>query len=186
MIQIRKAQSTEATEIAKLMLLAMRDIVYSFIGEENEQRAIRFLQSMISKKGNQYSFENIVVAEHDSILIGQICCYPGKDVFQLRKPILAELAQNYGRKIDLELETQAGEVYIDSLAVSPLARGRGIGKMLLLYAIDRYCKRQNSLLGLLVDRDNPNAKKLYLQLGFREGGRKHIFGKEMFHLQYHG
>jgi ribosomal protein S18 acetylase RimI-like enzyme len=184
MIHIRAAQPQDASAIAELMLYAMQDIVYYFIGEENAQKATTFLQTLISQTGNQYSLENTIVAEVDGVVLGQLCCYPGEDIISLRAPVLAELAENYARSIDPEIETQAGEMYIDSLAVSPLARGRGIGKMLLLYAIDLYCTCQHKTLGLLVDRDNPQAKKLYLQLGFREVGHKSVFGKEMFHLQF--
>ncbi|GHE23058.1 GNAT family N-acetyltransferase [Sphingobacterium griseoflavum] len=184
MIQIRKADRQEAQALATLMLHAMQDIVFHFIGESDAQKAHAFLSALISRPGNQYSYEHIVVAEEDGILLGQICCYPGAAVRQLRAPVLNMLANEYGRDIDPALETQAGEIYVDSLAVSPPARGKGIGKILLLYAIDLYCKQQDAILGLLVDEENPKAKKLYLQLGFREVDQKNIFGREMLHLQY--
>lgn len=184
MIHIRKARPEEAQALATLMLHAMQDIVFYFIGEADTQKAHAFLTSLIRKPGNQYSYENILVAEEDGILLGQLCCYPGADILQLRAPVLNVLANEYGHHIDPALETQAGEVYVDSLAVSPLARGKGIGKILLLYAIDLYCKQQDGILGLLVDQENPRAKKLYLQIGFREVEQKNIFGKEMLHLQY--
>ncbi len=184
MIQIRKAKSEEAEALATLMLHAMQDIVFYFIGERDTQKAHAFLTSLIRKRDNQYSYENIIVAEEEGVLLGQLCCYPGAAILQLRAPVLDLISNEYGHDINPDIETQAGEIYLDSLAVSPLARGKGIGKMLLLYAIDLYCKRQDGILGLLVDQENPRAKKLYLQIGFREVDQKNIFGKEMLHLQY--
>ena len=49
--------------------------------------------------------------------------------------------------------------------------------------IDEYVHRQHKILGLLVDDDNPDAKKLYLKLGFKPAGPKILFGKQLAHLQ---
>lgn len=85
--------------------------------------------------------------------------------------------------IHLEDETEAGEIYLDSIAVSHLAQGKGIGKVLLTYVIDHYVVKGAHTLGLLVDEENPKAKSLYLKVGFEEVGKKKLFGKRMQHLQ---
>src|SRR5690606_11868495 len=99
-------------------------------------------------------------------------------------PVLLDLASTYDRTLKLPAETQSGEVYIDTIAVSPGYQGGGIGKMILLYAVDLFVKRNQQVLGLLVNLDNPLAKKLYLNVGFTIVNRVHIFGAEMEHLQY--
>lgn len=47
---IRKAKSEESKTIAPLILLAMEDIVYSFIGENSKEKATKFLNSLIQEK----------------------------------------------------------------------------------------------------------------------------------------
>lgn len=184
MLEIRKAKSSDAAQLAPIMLLAMEEIVYYFLGETNKEKAIAFLEEHISKTSNQYSYENIIVAEENGVILGQLCLYPGSELEQLRTPILAHLEREYNNLLELEKETQEGEIYLDTLAVSPTAQGKGIGKMLLLYAIDYYVTVRKQTLGLLVDKDNPDAKKLYLKIGFKPVRELFIFEKEMEHLQY--
>jgi ribosomal protein S18 acetylase RimI-like enzyme len=86
-------------------------------------------------------------------------------------------------KLSPEDETQAGEYYIDSLGVRPELQGRGIGAQLLLFVIDKYVTRQRKTLGLLEDEENPDARKLYLKLGFKSVGIETLVGKRMEHLQ---
>jgi ribosomal protein S18 acetylase RimI-like enzyme len=70
------------------------------------------------------------------------------------------------------------------MAVSPHQQGKGIGSKLFDFLIGEYVYKQNETLGLLVDKDNPNAKKLYLKLGFEVVSEKTLAGKEMEHLQF--
>ena len=75
-------------------------------------------------------------------------------------------------------------MYIDTLAVSPNTQGKGIGKQLIQYAIDEVVVKQKKVLGLLVDKDNPAAKRLYERIGFKVVKDIRIFGKVMEHMQY--
>ena len=58
-------------------------------------------------------------------------------------------------------ETQAGELYIDSLAVDPEYRGMGIAKQLLEATIQKSREMHLPATGLLVDTGNPRAELLY-------------------------
>src|SRR5690606_4151594 len=124
MIKIRKATPADAIAVAPIMLTAMKEIVYYLIGEQNEEKAIAFLAQHISQPGNQYSYEHIFVAEEDGKIIGEICLYPGASLEQLRTPILEYLRTHYQRDLELGNETQDGEIYIDTIAVSEEARGK--------------------------------------------------------------
>jgi len=184
MIRIRKAQPSDAGAIAPIMLTAMEEIIYYFIGESDRQKAIAFLVHHIAQPGNQYSYEHIIVAEEDEEIVGQICLYSGDSLEQLRAPVLSYLRMHYNREPNLGQETQGGEIYIDTIAVSPIAQGRGIGKTLLLYVIDLFVHRYSEVLGLLVDKNNPKAKELYVNMGFKPIKDVHLFGKELQHMQY--
>ncbi len=181
---IRPAHKEEAQQIAELLNLTMLEITYQFIGEEDSVKANDFLAYFIAREDNQYSYQNIFVAEEEGTLVGQISLYDGAYLHQLRQPIWDKIKSD--RNIDYwaEDETQAGEIYLDTIAVSPLVQGKGIGKQLLQFAIDEYVEKQNKVIGLLVDNDNPNAKRLYERMGFRVVKEKKIFGKIMEHMQY--
>ena len=75
------------------------------------------------------------------------------------------------------------EYYIDALGVAQNMQGKGIGAKLLQFLIDNYVIKNKKTLGLLVDLENTNAKKLYVKLGFKCIGRKTLVGQKMEHLQ---
>lgn len=184
-IQIRKAKKEDAKEVAELMMLAMTEIVYQFIGTDDSEEGMRFLRDLVQQDNNQYSYQHIFIAETlGGDILGQICLYPGGQLEQLRKPVLEQIKSRYTIELQVANETQAGEIYIDTIAVSPLAQGKGVGKQLIEFVIDEFVNKRKEVLGLLVDSDNPNAKRLYEKMGFETKNGLTIFGKEMEHMQY--
>jgi ribosomal protein S18 acetylase RimI-like enzyme len=183
MIYIRKATPTDAEAIATFLFLAMGDIVYKFIGEENAGKGREFMLHLVKKDNNQYSFQTCWVAEDDGEVVAAVNIYDGAQLRELRAPVLELIQSKYNREFNSEDETQAGEYYIDSLGVDPLQQGKGIGTKLLQALIDEYAIRLKQTLGLLVDEENQNAKRLYLRLGFRPVRKRVLFGKKMEHLQ---
>ena len=103
------------------------------------------------------------------------------DASSIRKivePILNEL-ENIGAQLNIA----AREMYIDTFAIDPTYRGKGLGKQLLQFAIEYYVVQQRKTLGLLVEENNAKAKKLYEHLGFKVVEDIIIFGKKMEHMQ---
>ncbi|MFZ4863684.1 GNAT family N-acetyltransferase [Sphingobacterium sp. Mn56C] len=184
MIQIRKAKPTDATAIAPIMNLAMADITQQFVGDYDTDAALAFLAHFIQLPENQYSYENIYVAVEEDEILGQISLYPGADLHQLRKPVLEKMKLDYGVTFPIDDETEAGEIYIDTIAVTPAAQGKGVGKQLLAYVKHLYATERGETLGLLVDKGNPNAKRLYVKEGFIVVNEKNFMGTQMEHMQY--
>jgi ribosomal protein S18 acetylase RimI-like enzyme len=112
------------------------------------------------------------------------CVYNGKNLHQLRQPVATYIQYHFHKEFNPEDETQAGEYYIDCISVNPAFQGQGVGSKMLLFLIDEYVQRQQNTLGLLVDADNPSAKKLYLRLGFQSVDYRTLAGKPMEHLQF--
>ena len=181
---IRKAQPKDANAIATYLLLAMEDIVYQFIGEKSREKAKRFLLNLIGKKANQYSYENCWVMEIEHEVAAVAVVYDGGKLKALRASVAQEIKLMFNRDFNPEDETAAGEYYIDSIGVNPQQQGKGLGSKLFQFLIDEYVVKRNGTLGLLVDKDNPAAKKLYLKLGFEIVGEKALAGKRMEHLQF--
>ncbi|MGY3215449.1 GNAT family N-acetyltransferase [Mucilaginibacter sp. HD30] len=183
---IRKAKREEANIIAPYLLMAMGDIAYNFIGESSPDKATAWLETLISKSDNQYSFENCMVVDTGQKIIAAALVYNGSQLQQLRQPVAKVIKQMFNRDFNPEDETEPGEYYIDCIAVNPEQRGQKIGTKLLQFLIDEYVYKRNETLGLLVDKDNPAAQKLYLKLGFKFVGNKTFAGKQMEHLQLKG
>ncbi|MDO6674885.1 GNAT family N-acetyltransferase [Tenacibaculum sp. 1_MG-2023] len=180
---IRKATTKDAKEIATCMMLAMEEIVYKFIGENSTKKALHFLESLIIQKNNQYSYENCWIIEDNNKVIAATNIYNGADLEKLRAPVASVIKTMFNQTLVYEKETQPGEYYIDCIGVNPSFQGKGVGSKILQFLIDEYVHKKNETLGLLVDKDNPNAKKLYLKLGFKVVGKKTLVDKEMEHLQ---
>lgn len=182
-MKIRKAIKEDAEVIAVCLLLAMEEIVYRFIGKRDPEEAKAFMLHFTSSEDNQYSYQCCWVVEQDDELVGAANIYDGVKLHQLREPVLAYILQHYGRRLQPEDETGPGEFYLDSLGILPIHQGKGIGAAFLRHLIDEYTVHRKESLGLLVDEDNPSAKRLYLRLGFQAAGIKSLMGKRLEHLQ---
>ena len=184
MVQTRKAKPEDAASIAYCIFLAMEDIAYAFIGERSAEKALHWLDTMVRMEANQYSYENCWVAVADEEIVAAAVVYDGGCLDELRVPVANQIREMFGRDFNPENETQAGEYYIDSVGVHTDRQGEGIGSQLFRFLINTYVHERNETLGLLVDKDNPKAKNLYLKLGFDLVGEKTLAGKELEHMQY--
>ncbi|MDR3346303.1 MAG: GNAT family N-acetyltransferase [Campylobacteraceae bacterium] len=183
MLIIRKATPKDAEAVASYLLLAMEDIVYKFIGEKQSEKAKEFMLYFAKKENNQYSYQNCWVALHEGEVVCAVNVYDGARLEGLREDVKAYIKEKFGKEFNPENESEAGEWYIDTLGVDERFQGRGIGSEVLRFLIDKYVHKEGQTLGLLVDDDNPKAKKLYLKLGFKSVGKKTLVGKNMEHLQ---
>lgn len=181
---IRKAKREESKIIANYIFLAMEEIAYQFIGEKSTEKALQFLNNLIEETNNQYSYENCWLVESEHEIVAAALIYDGTRLQELREPVAKKVKVMFNRDFNPEDETEAGEYYIDCVGVNPNQQGKGIGSKIFRFLIDEYVYKRNETLGLLVDQENPNAKKLYLKLGFEVVGEKTLVGKKLEHLQF--
>jgi ribosomal protein S18 acetylase RimI-like enzyme len=186
MIIVRKAVLSDSEFIATYFLLAMEELVYSFIGQSDLREAREFMLHFVKRENNQYSYQNCWVAEDDMKVVAAVNVYNGAQLSDLRRPIIEYIRSRFNKAFEPEDETQAGEYYIDCLGVNPNQQGKGVGSKMLQFLIDEYANRHNQTLGLLVDEANPNAKRLYIKMGFQSAGKRVLFGKNMEHLHIKG
>ena len=180
---VRKATIEDCEPVASYLLLAMEDIVYQFMGTIDTAKAKEFMLHFVQSEANQYSYQNCWIAEDDGEVVAAVNVYDGANLVALRQPVIDYIRLRFNSAFDPEDETQAGEYYIDSLGVKPGRQGKGIGSSLLSFLIEEYVGSQRQALGLLVNRENPYARRLYLKLGFKSVSQKTIFGKQLEHLQ---
>lgn len=183
---IRRARWNDAEAIATHMLLAMEDIVYGFIGERDPIRAKEFMLFFAGQEANQYSWQNCWVGEEEGAVVATVNLYDGAQLHQLRQPVVEHIRSRFHKAFQPEDETAEGEYYIDTVGVDCNHQGKGIGSRLLQFLVDEYVTKRGQTLGLLVDEENPKAKRLYLKVGFTAVGKRVLFGKWMEHLQVKG
>lgn len=181
---IRFASQNDVESVAPLMFQAMEDIVYKLIGKEDQWEAIEFLKTLFLQENNQYSFKNTFVFEQDGEVIGSLVFYDGADLQLLRKPVLDLIQEKYGKEVSVEDETEAGEIYIDTVSVSPKGQGKGIGSQLITYLQNYVSETKKQKIGLLVDTKNPQAEKLYTRLGFTFVNEQILAGGVYKHLVF--
>lgn len=182
-MRIREATPEDYKIIAQCMFEAMKEVIYHFLGTAQRNEAIAFLEYFVKRDKNQYSYEHCFVMEEKGEPIAVANVYDGENLYTLRSPIVAYIENFRGSSFVPDDETQPGEYYIDTLSVVSQYRGKGYGTQMLQFLIHYFCKEKGETLGLLVDRDNPQAKKLYQRLGFKKVGDKILARKEMEHLQ---
>lgn len=164
---IRPAEISDSSFIAWVILTA--------VGFENPDEEILDGVTKICRRDDTlYSWRNTFIAEIEGKAVGSITCYDGSNYRAMREITFPIIAQNSGNDFSgMEMETMPGEFYLDSMAVLPKYRHRGIATSLLKEGI-----RQAQLLGLtraamVVSPENPDAQRLYESLGF-------AFEREMF------
>ena len=165
-MEIQNAQDFQALSIARLIMQAMNyDCCRYFTGPDHTLDDFeRVMTSLVLADNSQYSYKNTIVAIGDD---GGLCgaCVFGRDFSSMPD------------------ETQAGELYIDSIAVPENCRGKGIATALLNATVDKARGMGLPAVGLLVDTGNPKAEKLYARVGFKTVGENSWGGHAMKHMQ---
>lgn len=183
MITIRQAQVKDAANIAEgiyeAFLLPGSDIEK----EPNfHQQWLDTLTIICAQADTHYSYCNTLVAEVDGEIAGVIIAVDGKNYRIQREKMYPQLKSIFDIVFglnweDMEDEAQAGELYVDSLAVFPPYRNRGIGTALLLHAKQQAQEQNIPLITLAVEPMN-SAKTLYKELGFKYDRPITIFNEE--------
>jgi ribosomal protein S18 acetylase RimI-like enzyme len=178
-LNIRKANINDAPLIAKVVAMAIGEEGAKYYCGDGYQSV---LEEIACLENSQYSYKNTIIAEVNGIPAGAAVAYDGADLYKLREITLKYIFDNTGKIHDIEDETDASEVYLDSIAVLPKYRGLGIGKRLLLTLKEIALNEYNKNLGLLVDFENPDAERLYKSVGFERMNVKDFLGHKMWHL----
>ena len=184
-IKISKATKEQAPEIARLIMMAMTDdCCLYFCGDGYGLEDFRKMMTMLVERGDsQYSYRNTLVAMDGDQVVGVSVSYDGGKLRELRLAFIEAAKEYLGKDHSgMEDETQAGELYLDSLAVQPDYRRQGIARALLLATKERANQLDLPYLGLLVDTDNPNGEALYASVGFQYVGEKRWGGHFMKHM----
>lgn len=185
MIEVNEATKGQAADIARLIMMAMTDdCCLHFCGKGYGLEDFRKMMTLlVEREDSQYSYKNTMVAVDGDKVVGISVCYDGSKLYELRRPFLELALKHIGKDHSgMNDETQAGELYLDSLAVLPEYRRHGIASRLIRATKERADKMGLPCVGLLVDKGNPDGEALYASVGFQYANDSHWGGHPMKHL----
>ncbi|MFJ5762717.1 GNAT family N-acetyltransferase [Neobacillus sp. NPDC093182] len=169
-LRFRGAIKKDAKKAAELIHIAIDDIAEKLTGQSKSENIRETLEHFFREENNRLSYQNTIVADILGEVAGIVITYPGEAAPRLDEPILKRLRKKRRNEmIFLDKEADEGDFYIDTLCVADRFRGYGIGSMLLKEAEKAAIQKGYSRLSLNVAQDNPNAKKLYEQIGYKGG-----------------
>lgn len=187
-IKIETATPDMASHIASLIMEAMNpECCQNFAGPGHTLVDFhRMMTRLVEMEDSQYSYRNTLVALTSSGILAGVCvAYDGGELRQLRRRFIEAAQEAFGLDYSgMADETEEGEFYVDSLAVSSNYRGKGIATELLRATIEKGIQRGIPTIGLLVDKGNPRAEELYSRVGFQYVNDSVWGGHPMKHLQY--
>ncbi len=184
--KIIPASPDHAPFIGKAITMAIgEELTAHLAGDEHTPEDVVELFSTLARRtDSQYSYLNSMVAiNDDNSVAGVVVAYDGANLRELRKAFFEEAEKAIGLKITGNPQDETGpeEFYLDTLAVFPEYRGKGIATHLIKAAGQR-AEKAGKPLGLLVSKTNPNARRLYDSLGFTIVGQRPFAGEVMNHL----
>lgn len=172
-MEIRKAKKEDAEFVAWTVLTAL----------DMDTSDLRKAKEVCSDNYGLYSWNNALIAEENGRQIGCIISYAGDKYLSFREYTWPRLWTDIDPDMmkNTPYETEAGEYYLDSMAIIPEYRGQAIGKKLMLAAIENGKNLGYDTFALIVDVDKPHLHDYYTQLGFYGSGSiqffTHVFTK---------
>ena len=186
MIEIKEAIIEQSAEIADFIMTAMTDecCLYFCCEGYGLEDFRRMMTMLVEREDSQYSYRNTLVAMDKSRIVGISVSYNGGHLHQLRRAFIEAAREQLGKDHgNMEDETQAGELYLDSLAVRSDYRRQGIATSLVLATKKRADLLGLPCVGLLVDTANPKGQMFYDSIGFRQVEDNRFWGgHSMKHL----
>lgn len=185
-MKIINAEKKHAPLIARSVMAGVGDEICSDFAGENHSLADveRLFTELAERDDSQYSYLNTLVAVNDDgEAVGACISYDGARLHELRKPFFEAVSRLLGRDMsDIQDETDPTEYYLDTLAVLPEYRKQGIASALLKASVEK-ARKGGKPAGLLVEKENTRARRLYESLGFRQVGERPFAYVMMDHLQ---
>lgn len=186
-IRIVPALREDARDIAGIILMAVGDEISDGFASDGHTRedVLHLFSSLTAADNSQYSYLNTLKAvDDDGRAMGYLVAYDGAKLHSLRKAFIdtAKSMMGYDLEGKIPDETIPDEFYLDSLGVFPEYRGRGVASALIAAAEEK-AAHLGKTPGLLCDKKNSNARRLYELLGYRKVGETPFAGELMDHLQ---
>jgi len=168
-ITLRRATAADARFIAENVLRALHI-------DETDERHIEHLAGISRREDTLYSWRNATIALYDGVPAGLMVAYDGARYRSMRDITFPMIRMYVGDDYrNMDDEACAGEYYLDSLAVLPEYRNKGIASALIQEMFRQRDEAGIPLATIAVDPDNDTAYRLYTRNGFRPDGHITVF-----------
>lgn len=178
-LSLRPATPDDADPAAALIYetaLALGDYIF---GQPGREGTVRRLAILFREKGHLFSHQITTLAVTGGEVVGLAQSIPSADLGMAGVRLVRACVKCFGlgaairiawRSYPLAFEPDAkpGEFYVDTLAVAPSHRNRGIGGALLRDAERQARERGLPVCSLSVMLHNTDALRFYKREGFRE------------------
>ena len=184
-VSIRDAHEDDAEFLAQVILAAahLSDMGAAKTASTDTAASAVALTTICRRTDTLYSWRNARIACACGKRAGAMVSYPGDSYNAARSitfPLLPGLTQ---AQIDAtDIETLPGEWYLDSLAVLPEFRRAGIGKMLVMDAIERGRNAGYTQCTLLAEKSSTHLVEYYTRLGFSIESEKLYLGNAYWRM----
>lgn len=181
-ITIRQAQPADATQAAPLIIDAIGDIAKRMTGETEWKKVEEELCLLFKREDNRHSHIYTYVAEQDEKVAGIMVLYSGAEAPELDRNLSEWLTEKGAANSEVDAESLADELYVDTVCIDPAFRGKGIGTKLLQYAEEVAKQKNISKLSLNVETEKEPAIRLYKRLGYEIVSPWTIIGEPFHHM----
>ncbi len=176
--KLRSAVKGDAPFLARCLMEAMGGEVMEREATERDSRVLKVLEMLCGREDTLYSWLFATVAETEGgAYVGASIAYNGAEYHQRRL-----VSFGLAREIitfdteKMEDEAEAGELYLDTLAVLPQWRRQGAGGLLMRRWL-RQAEEAGLTATLICALGNGKAHRLYESMGLRDVRRAFVFGE---------
>lgn len=174
-LEIKPATIEDSTFVARCVCMALH--------HELSDDELEGVSEICRREDVLYSYKYALIGWLGEEPVGLCLAYDGNNYHETRVRTFAAFAALHPDEDDdmdlanAEDETQAGEYYIDSLAVLPAYRRHGFARQLMQAQIALGQSLGHQHFTLLVDPENSEAQRLYESLGFKYESDCYAFGQ---------
>ncbi len=177
-VTLRSAVPEDAEPAAALIYETMGTLGDYLFGYAAGGGTLRVLSALFRESGHFLSHQYSILAETEGAIVGIAQEIPESELSAATIQLVRALAKCFGwgaairlawRGFPLAFEGDAepGELYVNTLAVAPAYRNRGIGRALLEDAERRAQALHIAVCSLSVMLHNTNALRFYQRAGYR-------------------
>ena len=181
---IRPAIPADAPFVVPLIVQALVPGAFQLTNSGSEAEAYPVVTQFFLQETNRHSYRNTLVYENETGIAGSVVSYDGADDEALGMPITLFLRGYYGSEdVAHFAEGENDAFYIDTISVRKDQQGNGIGRILMEAACARAKALGHRNIALLVDKENPDARKLYERLGFKTIKERRLWDHDYEYMQ---
>ncbi len=184
-MEIRKATIEDSAAIACNVMAAMGYDVFGNSMDSETQAMLEGMTEICAREDTLYSWRNTVVACEDGTVVGSLTSYDGAEYLTMRELTFGLAREKFGWEPPLmDDETRAGEWYLDSLAVHPAYRGKGLAQLLVSQVFEVAETLGFTKISLIALASADRLVAFYESLGFRPECHLNCFGHDYLRMVF--